>query len=165
MLRAANHRRRPRRADRRELRLGLELLSRRLRLGPGRTPPCCMCRPDFERLPFLPGLGETPGPESSDELTIIVSRVAPQGDDGPMTSLGQTLKGAGLSETLEEAAPCDDCRLRRRCATELLACVRYSFFSQGFTPDRWRGAPLEPTRWRYEKHFGRVNSASSGRAA
>jgi len=44
-------------------------------------------------------------------------------------------------------APCDECPLRARCETQLLACESYCFFVRDLAC--WDGAKREPTRARY----------------
>ena len=53
-----------------------------------------------------------------------------------------------------EASPCDACRLKRRCADELLACDAFAMFAAGETVARWKGAPRAPTRARFDALFG-----------
>jgi hypothetical protein len=56
-----------------------------------------------------------------------------------------------LSRVLE--SPCDDCRLRRKCADAQLACERFTMFSQGESRNRWLNAPMAPTRARFDALF------------
>ena len=45
-------------------------------------------------------------------------------------------------------APCDECRLRARCASLLLACEAYRVFVRDLDA-QWDFAPRAPTRARY----------------
>jgi hypothetical protein len=54
----------------------------------------------------------------------------------------------------ELESPCDSCRFRLRCSTELLACERFSMFVHDTARSRWIAAPMAPTRARFEALFG-----------
>ena len=47
--------------------------------------------------------------------------------------------------------PCDECRLRHRCAVERLACAAFSMFVHSAC---WQHAPRAPTRAWYEATLG-----------
>jgi hypothetical protein len=46
-------------------------------------------------------------------------------------------------------APCDQCRYRRRCGSDLLACEAYSLYARESTSKQWDVVPRAPTRARY----------------
>jgi hypothetical protein len=49
--------------------------------------------------------------------------------------------------------PCDSCQFRERCASQHLACARFSMFVHNEAAQRWRAAPCAPTAARYAALF------------
>src|SRR5215471_7346604 len=47
---------------------------------------------------------------------------------------------------LSAVAPCDECKLREKCARECLACARFVSFYSGAPEGYWRAAPCAPDR-------------------
>lgn len=43
-----------------------------------------------------------------------------------------------------EPAPCEECRLRAKCAAEQLACAAYSMYAAALPRRRWLAAPRAP---------------------
>lgn len=46
-------------------------------------------------------------------------------------------------------APCDECRFRRRCGSDLLACEAYGLYARESTSKQWDVVPRAPTRAGY----------------
>lgn len=65
----------------------------------------------------------------------------------------KTFGGKRVIGSLDEPAPCDSCRFSERCAAEQLACDQYVMFYHARPEWRWRQAPLQPTRARFEALF------------
>jgi hypothetical protein len=66
-----------------------------------------------------------------------------------MMTTDATVADAEPDEVLE-CCPCDQCKIRKRCGRERLACLAYSMFLEGEPQARWLAAPRTPSRHTFD---------------